>query len=86
MNKFKKILVTVDGSPQSMRAVDYAIKIAQKYDSELIALYVLYSKIGFAYYTETTTGLITPSSINEMIDQAKKEAEKWFDEIRKKMY
>lgn len=84
MNKFKKILVTVDGSPQSMRAVDYAIKIAQKYDSELIALYVLYSKIGFAYYTETTTGLITPSSINEMIDQSKKEAEKWFDEIRKK--
>ncbi|MER5175092.1 MAG: universal stress protein [Candidatus Nitrosocosmicus sp.] len=84
MNKFKKILVTIDGSPQSMRAVDYAIKIAQKYDSELIALYVLYSKIGFTYYTETTTGLITPSSINELIDQAKKEAEKWFDEIRKK--
>ena len=84
LNKFKKILATIDGSPQSMRAADYAIKIAQKYDSELIALYVLYSKIGFAFYTETVTGMITPSSINELIDQAKKEAEKWFDEIREK--
>ena len=84
MNGFKKILVTIDGSPQSTRAVDYSIKIAQKYDSELIALYVLFSKIGFAFYTETATGLVTPSSINELIDQAKKEAEKWFDDIREK--
>jgi nucleotide-binding universal stress UspA family protein len=84
--KFKKILVTVDGSSQSTRAVDYAIEIAQKYDSELIALYVLFSKIGFAFYTETVTGLVTPSSIDELIDQAKKEAEKWFDDIREKCY
>jgi nucleotide-binding universal stress UspA family protein len=86
LNKFKKILVTVDGSSQSTRAVDYAIEIAQKYDSELIALYVLFSKIGFAFYTETVTGLVTPSSIDELIDQAKKEAEKWFDAIREKCY
>lgn len=86
LNKFRKILVTVDGSSQSTRAVDYAIEIAQKYDSELIALYVLFSKIGFAFYTETATGLVTPSSIDELIDQAKKEAEKWFGDIRKKCY
>lgn len=84
MNKFKKILVTIDGSPQSMKAVDYAINIAKKYDSELIALHVLYSQIGFAFYTETATGLITPNSINELIEQAKREAEKWFDEIQEK--
>ncbi len=81
LNQFKKILVTVDGSPQSMRAVDYAINIAQKYDSELIALHVLYSQTGFAFYSGTATGLITPNSINELTEQAKKEAEKWFDEI-----
>ena len=79
---FKRILVAIDGSPQSMRAADYAIKIAQKYESELIALHVMYSKIGFAYYKETATGIITPNSINELIDQAKKEAEKWFEDIR----
>ncbi len=84
MDKFKKILVTIDGSTQSMKAADYAINIAQKYDSELICLHVLYSKIGFAFYTETITGLITPSSINELIEQSKKEAEKWFGEIREK--
>ena len=67
-----------------MKAVDYAINIAKKYDSELIALHVLYSQIGFAFYTETATGLITPNSINELIEQAKREAEKWFDEIQGK--
>lgn len=67
-----------------MKAVDYAINIAKKYDSELIALHVLYSQIGFAFYTETATGLITPNSINELIEQAKREAEKWFDEIQEK--
>ena len=67
-----------------MKAVDYAINIAKKYESELIALHVLYSQIGFAFYTETATGLITPNSINELIEQAKKEAEKWFDEIQEK--
>lgn len=67
-----------------MKAVDYAINIAKKYDSELIALHVLYSQIGFAFYTETATGLITPNSIKELIEQAKKEAEKWFDEIQEK--
>jgi nucleotide-binding universal stress UspA family protein len=65
-----------------MKAVGYAINIAQKYDSELIALHVLYSQIGFAFYSGTATGLITPNSMNELTDQAKKEAEKWFDEIR----
>src|SRR5919112_173416 len=74
LNQFKKILVTIDGSRQSMKAVDYAINIAQKYDSELIALHVLYSQIGFAFYSETATGLVTPNSINELIEQAKKEA------------
>jgi nucleotide-binding universal stress UspA family protein len=82
--KFKRILVTIDGSSQSIRAADYAISIAKKYDSELIALHVLYSKTGFAFYTGTATGLITPSSINELEEQAKEEAEKWFGEIQKK--
>jgi nucleotide-binding universal stress UspA family protein len=86
LDEFKKILVTIDGSPPSMKAADYAINIAQKYNSELVTLHVLYSKIGFAFYTETMTGLITPNSINELIEQAKKEAEKWFDEIREKCH
>lgn len=84
LNKFKKILITVDGSPQSMNAADYAINIAKKYNSELVALHVLYSKIGFAFYSETVTGLITPSSIKELVDQGKEEAKKWFEKIQEK--
>ena len=76
LNKFKKILITVDGSPQSMKAADYAINISKTYNSELIALHVLYSKIGFAFYSETVTGLITPSSIKELVDQGKEEGRK----------
>jgi nucleotide-binding universal stress UspA family protein len=67
-----------------MKAADYAINIAQKYESELVVLHVLHSKVGFAFYTETATGLVTPSSITELTEQAKQEAEKWFDEIRNK--
>jgi nucleotide-binding universal stress UspA family protein len=43
--KFFKILVAADGSEASMDAADYAIEIARKYDSELIALYVILSDI-----------------------------------------
>jgi nucleotide-binding universal stress UspA family protein len=67
-----------------MKAADWAISIAQKYDSELIALHALYSNKGFAFYTETATGLVTPSSINDLKEEAKEEAEKWFGEIRNK--
>ncbi len=84
MIRLKRILVTIDGSAQSMKSADYAINIAQKYESELVALHVLYSNKGFAFYTETATGLVTPSSINDLKEEAKEEAEKWFEEIRKK--
>jgi nucleotide-binding universal stress UspA family protein len=80
---FKRILVAIDGSPQSKRASEYAIKISQEYNSELVALHVLYSKTGFAFYNETAAGMITPNSINELIEQGKREAENWFEDIRK---
>jgi len=38
---FEKILVPVDGSQQSMNAVDLASDLAQKFNSEIILLHVL---------------------------------------------
>ena len=38
---FEKILVPVDGSEQSMKAVDMASDLAQKFDAEIILLHVL---------------------------------------------
>jgi nucleotide-binding universal stress UspA family protein len=42
----KKILVTIDGSEDSMKAAEYAISLAKKYNAELIILYILYSELG----------------------------------------
>jgi nucleotide-binding universal stress UspA family protein len=85
--KFSKILITVDGSEESMNAADYAIAMAKKEDNDaqLIALYVLFSQTGYAYSTNMF-GLVTPSSINELLQDAKHEAQQWFDKIKEKMY
>ena len=37
----RKILVPTDGSDSSMRASEYAIKLAKKFDSQIIAIYVI---------------------------------------------
>lgn len=83
-DKFKKILVTIDGSSHSMKAADFGIDIAQKYNANLLALHVLYSEIGFAFHAETAAGVVTPSSITELVEESKKEAETWFMEIKDK--
>ena len=85
--KFSKVLLTVDGSEQSMNAADYALAMAKKQDNnaQLIALHVLFSQTGYAYSTNMF-GLVTPSSINELLQDAKHEAQQWFDKIKEKMY
>ena len=76
-----KILVPIDGSANSMKAVEYGIDLAQIYGCELVALHVLYSQSGFAFHTETVTGTITTSSLEDLNIEARREAEKWFDEV-----
>ena len=83
-NIFSKILIPIDGSTNSMKAIDYAIDLADKYKSELLALHVLYSQSGFAFHKETVAGAITSSSLNDLNLDAKQEAEKWFEEINKR--
>lgn len=78
---FKKILVPIDGSSYSMKAVDYAIDFSQKFNSEITTLYILYSKVGFAFHKETAIGLFTPSSFKDLELDAREEADKWFKEI-----
>ena len=83
-NIFSKILIPVDGSINSMKAIDYAVDLADKYKSELLALHVLYSQSGFAFHKETVAGTITSSSLSDLNLEAKQEAEKWFEEINKR--
>ena len=83
-NIFSKILIPIDGSTNSMKAIDYAVDLADKYKSELLALHVLYSQSGFAFHKETVAGAITSSSLNDLNLDAKQEAEKWFKDINEK--
>lgn len=79
----KKILVTIDGSEDSMKAAEYAISLAKKYNAELIILYILYSELGFAY--SNLLGATTPRAIVDVLETQKKDVQKWFDEIKSKL-
>lgn len=82
MPKFEKVLVCVDGSESSMKAADYAVMVAKKHGAQMIALNVIVSQLGYAY-SSGTFGLVTPSTINDLLEKSKQEAQKWFDEINK---
>lgn len=71
--KFSKILVAVDGSEASMDASDYAIEIARKCNSELIALNVILSDV-------TIFGPTVPRHISEI----KQDAQTYLDKVREK--
>lgn len=73
----------VDGSESSVKAADQAIEMAKKHDARLIALNVVVSQLGYAY-SSGAFGLVTPSTINDLLDKSKQEAKKWFDDIEKK--
>jgi nucleotide-binding universal stress UspA family protein len=72
--KFSKILIAVDGSEASMDAADYAIEIARKYDSELIALHVILSDI-------TIFGPNLPPHITDIRKQAQLHLDKIEDKL-----
>ncbi|MGB0029400.1 MAG: universal stress protein [Nitrososphaeraceae archaeon] len=66
---FPKILVAVDGSEASIDAAKYATQIASRYDSDLIALYVILSDISIF-------GPDTPPHINVLKQQAQEVLDK----------
>ena len=73
---FSKILVGIDGSEHSRNAVNYALDLAMKYDSELFLLAIVPSKVHHGD-SSGVFGMVSPS----YFDEYKKEAEKWFEEI-----
>ena len=89
--EFSKILVLVDGSQPSINAADRAIALAKKEKDNpqlLIALHVVFSRVGYAYSPEGVfgmDGLTTPNAMKEILENAKKEAQQWFDNIKGKI-
>jgi nucleotide-binding universal stress UspA family protein len=77
-----KVMIGIDGSEQSVNAVDYAIAIAKRHNAELIAVNVLTSDIGYAY---SSPGVESPPlTIREIILLAEDEVKEWFDDIKEK--
>jgi nucleotide-binding universal stress UspA family protein len=76
---FSKILVPIDGSESSFHAAHIASNIANKFNSELIVLYVVVapSKSEYANFT----GLIIPKQIDMISENAKKQSKDWFIRI-----
>jgi nucleotide-binding universal stress UspA family protein len=83
--KFSRILVPLDGSELSIKAAEYAISIAKKQGDDsgcsfLIALHVVYSSTGYAY----SLRLVSPNSIQNLLEKCKQEFQPWFDIIKEK--
>ncbi len=75
-NKISKILVGIDGSESSFNAANYAIDLCVKFNSEIILLSIVPSKIHHGD-SSGVFGMVSQSYLNDY----KKEAEKWFREI-----
>jgi nucleotide-binding universal stress UspA family protein len=73
----RKILVPIDGSDSSFQAADYAINLAKLTGAELL---LVHSVVNPPYVEYKAAGLV----IVRYIEEAKKIAEKWFDEIKTK--
>lgn len=82
--RLSRILTAIDGSEQSMRAADLAISIAVKHDAEILALYVFYSQLGYAYASYLSKIEDSPS-IAAIVNSAKQEASHWFEAINNKI-
>ncbi|NAL78674.1 universal stress protein [Nitrososphaera sp. AFS] len=76
---FSKILVGIDGSEASIYASRYAIDIAKKYNSQLIALFVLHVH---GVRSISSTFITAPTSRIELFEKEKKEAQELLDKVR----
>ncbi len=99
LKKFSRILVAIDGSPQSIEAAEHGISMAKKDNADLIVMSVIHT-----IYTETShpmevkdlivmSVIHTPASIliyateknfREFLKKCKEDTDNWFDTIRKK--
>ena len=73
----RKILVPLDGSEWSFRAAKYAIKIAKMANAQIVCVHAVVS-LPTTAYANVHAGILIP----RYIEEAKKEAQKWYDEVR----
>ncbi|HET7148770.1 MAG TPA: universal stress protein [Candidatus Nitrosopolaris sp.] len=81
--KISKILTAIDGSELSIDAADYAVLIAKQNNAQLIALHVIRSEEAFQYASNLTE-VVTPTSVDSMVQTMKQDSQKWFDTVKQK--
>jgi nucleotide-binding universal stress UspA family protein len=76
----KRILVAVDGSNSSLNASDFAIDMAKRFESELIALYVIEPK-----YNELETAISPrPGRLKNVFTKAMEKGEQIVHNVKEK--
>jgi nucleotide-binding universal stress UspA family protein len=75
------IVVAIDGSEPSFDAVDYAISLAELYNSQLTALYVVSARIHSDFDSDMPDEKL-PDQIKKIMNEARIESELWFTRIR----
>lgn len=82
--KFKNILVPLDGSEYSIKALEYASIMAKGFNSKLIALYILPSSIRYNLFLNKENSKIN-SPFNQIIQVSYIEAHKWLKDMTNKI-
>ncbi len=82
--KFKNILVPVEGSEYSIKALEYASIMAKGFNSKLIALYILSSSIRYNLFLNKENSKIN-SPFNQIIQVSYIEAHNWLKDMTKKI-
>ena len=81
---FKNVLVPVDGSEFSMRALEYAVQIVKRFNSKLIALHVVPSSIRYDFFMSKKDYEMN-SPFNQVLQLSYMEALKWFEDVKEKI-
>ncbi len=77
--EISKIVVPIDGSKNSTEAAEYALKMAQKYGSQVALVYVV--NIDQNLQLLGIYRLSYPDPIKKKVEEGRAEAQKWFTEI-----
>lgn len=77
--EISNIVVPIDGSKNSMEAADYALKMAQKYGSEVAFVHVV--NLDQNLQLLGIYRLSYPDPIKKRVEEGRAEAQKWFTEI-----
>ena len=73
----KNVLVPIDGSEYSLKAAQYAIRLARSEKAQLFCIHVVTPRMPYGYATPAAS-----STKSRYYDDIKNKVESWFDNVR----